>query len=154
MELAGAQRCFQYLQEKGIKVSTFISDRHKGIAKWIRETTDSKHYHDIWHIVKGLTKKLTKAGKEKGNELILSWVKAIRRHLYWCVLSTKQGFGNLIVAKWKSVVRHIANLHTDHPEPLYKSCPHGPIEPREWIKQGNHCTTISGLCYMSHFRQI
>ena len=102
MELAGAQRCFQYLQEKGIKVST----------------------------------------------------KAIRRHLYWCVLSTKQGFGNLIVAKWKSVVRHIANLHTDHPEPLYKSCPHGPIEPREWIKQGNHCTTISGLCYMSHFRQI
>ena len=98
MELAGAQRCFQYLQEKGIKVSTFISDRHKGIAKWIRETTDTKHYRDIWHIVKGLTKKLTKAGKEKGNELILSWVKAIRC-LYWCVLSTKQGFGNLIVAK-------------------------------------------------------
>ena len=64
MELAGAQRCFQYLQEKGIKVSTFISDRHKGIAKWIRETTDTKHYHDILHIVKGLTKKLTKAGKE------------------------------------------------------------------------------------------
>ena len=37
MELAGAQRCFQYLQEKGIKASTFISDRHKGIAKWIRD---------------------------------------------------------------------------------------------------------------------
>ena len=141
MELAGAKSCFKYLQNLGIKVSTFVSDRHKGIAKWIRESQpDTRHFNDLWHVVKGITKKLIKAGKEKGNEKLLVWVKAIRTHLYWCALSTKQGFGDLIIAKWKSVIRHIANLHTNHPDSLYANCPYGPLEPRDWIKLGDHVT--------------
>ena len=83
MELAGAKSCFEYLQNSGIKIATFISDRHMGIAKWIRESQpEIHHFNDLWHVVKGITKKLTKVGKEKGNEKLLVWVKAIRSHLY------------------------------------------------------------------------
>ncbi len=77
-----------------------------------------------------------KAGKEKGNEVILLWMKAIRRHLYWCARSKKQGFGDLIVAKWKSIVRHISNKHDYHPFELYARCAHGETEPRAWIPVG------------------
>jgi hypothetical protein len=116
MELDAAKRCFELISNKGLKVSSFISDRHKGIAKWIRSNhPDVQHYHDIWHVCKSITKKLLKAGKEKGNETILLWVKAIRKHLYWCARSTKQGFGDLIVAKWISIVHHISNKHDNHP---------------------------------------
>ncbi len=137
MELDGAKRCFEFTSNKGLKVSSFISDWHKGIAKWIRlNHPDVQHYHDIWHVCKSITKKLLKAGKEKGNEVILLWVKAIRKTLYWCARSTKQGFGDLIVAKWKSIVHHISNKHDDHPDKLYARCAHGETEPRAWIPVG------------------
>ena len=115
----------------------FISDRHLGIAKWIRESCpQTQHFFDIWHVARTISKKLLKASKEKGCDVISPWIKAIRNHLYWCAASTKQGFEALIVAKWKSFLRHVANKHDDHPDPLYKKCNHGTIEPRKWIKIG------------------
>lgn len=63
-------------------------------------------------------------------------MKGIRRHLYWSATSTKPGFGNLILAKWHSFMRHVANRHTDHPDPLYKECCHEELQPRKWIKIG------------------
>lgn len=144
MELAGAKLCFQYLKDSGLNIPSFISDRHRGIAKWIRESqTETRHFHDLWHIVKGITKQLKIASKEKGNEKIQVWLKAIRGHLYWCTLSSKQGFGDMILAKWKSVIRHISNKHTDHPDQLYDNCAHGQLEPRDWIKPGTYCNPIN-----------
>ncbi len=137
MELAGAKLCFQYIKNTGLYITTFISDRHKGIAKWIRETqSDTMHFFDFWHVSKGVIKKILKASLEKGNETLKDWMKAIRRHLYWCALSTKQGYGDLIVAKWKSIIRHIANRHEDHQDTLYQQCAHGELEPRAWLKIG------------------
>ena len=37
MELAGAKQCFSFLEAGGVKIKKFISDRHAGIAKWVRE---------------------------------------------------------------------------------------------------------------------
>ncbi len=119
MELAGAKRCFEFLKTAGLKISAFISDRHLGIAKWIRESeTKTVHYNDLWHVCKGLTKRILNAEKEQGNEIILVWQRAIKKHLYWSAASTTQGFGDLIVAKWKSFIRHIADNHTDHSDLL------------------------------------
>jgi hypothetical protein len=130
--------CFQYLKDAGLKIKSFISDRHRGIAKWIRECeNETRHYHDLWHAVKGISKKVLNASKEKGNEKLSVWVKAIRSHLYWCALSSKQGFGEMILAKWKSVIRHISNNHTNHSDPLYSKCAHGQLEQRDWLKPGN-----------------
>ena len=138
MELFGAKKSFHFLKSSGLQISSFISDRHKSIAKWIRiSEPQTSHYHNFWHVSKSITRKLLAASKETGNELIKDWMKGIRNHLYWCALSTKQGFGDMIVAKWKSMMRHISNKHTDHPNPLFKQCAHGDIEPRDYIPKGN-----------------
>ena len=45
MELEGAKRCFSFIQEKAkLSIPVFISDRHSGISKWIREQhPNTKH---------------------------------------------------------------------------------------------------------------
>ena len=139
MEKEGCKRCFAFLNQLGLKVSVFISDRHTGIAKWINDSCkETKHFFDIWHVARSITKKLLKASKEKGCEVIASWIKGIRKHLYWCATSTRVGFGALIAAKWNSFLRHVANKHTNHQDPLYSSCNHGELEQRKWIRIGKH----------------
>ena len=79
---------------------------------------------------------VTKALLSVSVKPILLWMKAIRKHLYWCARSTKQGFGELILAKWKSLIRHISDKHDGHPDKLYPQCEHGELEPRVWIPVG------------------
>ncbi|XP_028394430.1 uncharacterized protein LOC114518617 [Dendronephthya gigantea] len=83
-----------------------ISDQHKGIVKYIRDTHPViKHFFDQWHVAKGLVK-------------------------------SKIGGKSLILAKWKSLIQHIANKHEDHPDRLFPKCAHGETEKRKWIKVG------------------
>ena len=84
MELAGAKRCFSYLKTSGLKIETFISDRHRGIAKWIRiKEKGTTHFYDIWHIAKSVIKMVLKASKDNTYAILADWTKSIRRHLYW-----------------------------------------------------------------------
>lgn len=138
MELAGAKQSFQYLTSLGLNIKVFISDRHRGIAKWIREKQpDTKHFFDIWHVARSITKKMQKASKEKGLEIIKEWIKSVRNHVYWVATSTKEGFQALIIAKWKSFMRHVSNKHDKHPDPLYKKCAHeADFGKKKWIKIG------------------
>lgn len=138
MESEGAKRCFSFLQKAGICIQKFVSDRHTSIAKWIRETQKStKHFYDIWHVARSVTKKMLQAGKEKGCEIILSWVKGVRRHLYWSAIFTKEGFGEMIHAKFYSFLKHVSNVHEDHENELFSKCAHEElIKPRQWIKNG------------------
>ena len=50
MELEGLKRCKKELEGYGIKA--LVTDRHRQIAKWIRENWDVAHFFDCWHIVK------------------------------------------------------------------------------------------------------
>ena len=137
MELEGAKRSFSYLKSVGLSISVFISDRHRGIAKWIRECQPGcEHFFDIWHIARSIGKAMIKLAKEKGCEKIGDWVKGVRNHLYWCVTSTKQGFQELIAGKWQSFMQHVSNKHDDHPTPMFKKCAHEEIGSRRWIKIG------------------
>lgn len=140
MELEAAKRCFNFLIAAGIAVAIFVSDRHKGIAKWIRECCpQTKHFYDIWHVARSISKKMLKASQESGCGVIKEWIKGVRNHVYWCANSTKQGFENLILAKWKSLMRHVANKHQGHPDTLFPECAHDDdIEPRKWIKIGTY----------------
>ena len=137
MELEDAKRSFDHLISSGIKISTFVSDRHKGIAKWIRlKHPGTKHLYDIWHVIRSCVKKLLKASKKKGHEILKDWTKAVRNHLYWCVQSTKANFHELVIAKWTSLVRHVSNRHDSHGE-LFPQCAHDDdIPQRIWIKIG------------------
>ena len=138
MELEGAKRSFNFLKNVGLSVSTFISDRHRGIAKWIKQfQPHTSHFFDIWHVARSVNKRLLKASQKKGCERIKEWMKGIRNHLYWCVTSTVNGSENLILAKWKSFMGHVSNKHKDHPDSLLKECAHDDISSRKWIKIGN-----------------
>ncbi|XP_067029941.1 uncharacterized protein [Acropora muricata] len=137
MELEGAKRSFSFLKSVGLSISVFISDRHRGIAKWIRECQPScAHFFDIWHIARSIGKAMIKLSKEKGCEKIGDWIKGVRNHLYWCVTSTKQGFQELIAAKWQSFMQHVSNKHDGHPNPMFTKCAHEEIGSRRWIKIG------------------
>lgn len=71
MELDGAKRCFSSIKKSGIPIKKFVSDRHTGIAKWIRETQhDTLHFFDIWHVARSVTMKMLKAAKVKNYEYI------------------------------------------------------------------------------------
>ena len=139
MELEGAKRSFHNLNSDGIRIDTFISDRHKGITKWIRtDQKSTEHFFDIWHVARNITKKMMQAAKEKGFEIISKWVKAVRNHIYWAATTTKPGFGELIVAKWSSFIRHVADKHNNHPNSLFANCSHGDLDQkRDWIHIGN-----------------
>ena len=55
MELEGAKWCFQEVRDAGIEVETFVSDRHRGIAKWIRsQYPNTNHFFDLWHVARSL----------------------------------------------------------------------------------------------------
>ena len=76
MELQGAKNCFTFLSSAGVVIAVFISDRHRGIVKWIRESqTNTTHLFDIWRVARSVVKKLLKASKEKGYELIKEWIR-------------------------------------------------------------------------------
>ena len=138
MELDGCKRSFDFLMTTaGLAIPVFVSDRHKGIIKYIRKSHPAiKHFFDQWHVAKGLVKKMLVASKEKGYERIKDWTKGIRNHIYWCSTSTVGCFKSMILAKWKSLMRHITNKHEDHPDSLFPKCVHNEIEKRKWIKVG------------------
>ena len=137
MELEGAKRSFSFLGSSGVVISKFVYNRHKGIAKWLRlQHPDVTQLYDIWHVIRSCIKKLVKASKTKGLEVLKEWTKGVRNHLYWCIQSTKAGFHQLVIAKWISILRHASNKHEGHGE-LFPKCAHGEdIQKRKWIKVG------------------
>ena len=55
MEKEGLCHALQQLSDKGLAVQVLVTDRHKQIAKWMREThPEIKHYFDVWHVAKGM----------------------------------------------------------------------------------------------------
>ncbi|KAI8522074.1 ATP-dependent DNA helicase chl1 [Branchiostoma belcheri] len=59
-------------------------------------------------------------------DLIKPWVGSIFNHLYWAIISTPAGNGQLIADKWKSVLKHIHNRHNGFAG-LFPQCTHGPL---------------------------
>ena len=127
---------FAFLKAAGLTIAMFTSNRHQSIAKWIREQEPTTKHFFIWYVAKSVSKRLPQVGKESGCELLWSGKTAIKNHLHWCATSTKLGFKQLILAKWKSIVRHVCSKHDIHPDPLFRQCVHGPISRRYWLKKG------------------
>lgn len=64
MEFVGHQTAFEFLFTTGLIITSFISDRHAVIAKWMRVECPKKcnalkkpvikHFFDLWHIGKSM----------------------------------------------------------------------------------------------------
>ena len=54
MEKEGLVRAIEFLKSHGLQIGTIITDRHRQIAKYIRESLPGTiHLFDVWHVAKG-----------------------------------------------------------------------------------------------------
>ncbi|XP_064476240.1 uncharacterized protein LOC135390343 [Ornithodoros turicata] len=140
MELEGLKRALQFLRNQGMVVHRLITDRHVQIQCYMRkENPDIEHLYDVWHVAKGIKKKLTAASKLKAAKDLGDWVKAIINHLYWCAMSSRDD-PRQILPKWTSLPRHIANIH-QHDDPLFPQCAHGEMRRTKWLPQDSSAYT-------------
>jgi hypothetical protein len=85
--------------------------------------------------ISGVKKKLMALAKEKECQDVSKWIKSITNHLYWTAASSREGDGELMVSKWKSVSGHVQNVHHGH-EGQFKKCQHETLLHRVWLKPG------------------
>ncbi|KAL2096063.1 hypothetical protein ACEWY4_008211 [Coilia grayii] len=136
MEKEGLVRSLQLLESKGVAVDYIVTDRHPQIQKLLRERNIT-HYYDVWHLEKGLSKKVGKVAKEKDCEVVKKWQRGISNHVYWCATSSSSGSEK--VAKWTSLVNHMQDIHT-HDNPLFPQCLHPVRQSRDrkkWLQPGS-----------------
>ncbi|KAG5261116.1 hypothetical protein AALO_G00300210 [Alosa alosa] len=133
MEKEGLIRSLDLLHRSGVKLDCVITDRHPQIQKFLRERKIT-HYYDVWHVAKGLSKKLEQIGKDKDCGLVKKWHKSIANHLYWCATSSISGTEK--VAKWKSVLNHMQGVH-NHSDPAFPKCVHPPKDRSKWLQPGS-----------------
>ena len=93
-------------------------------------------------ILLGFRKKVSALAKQKDCQLFGEWERSLVNHLYWCVVSTADGGGDVIKAKWLSVDNHIHNVHSGHSQ-LFQKCSHGVLEGRESQKSGSRDLDVS-----------
>ncbi|KAH9366460.1 hypothetical protein HPB48_022141 [Haemaphysalis longicornis] len=135
MEKYGLVKGLQELKGRGITVASLTTDRHPGIKKHMRlHEPDTEHKFDIWHVAKGLKKKLSAECKRASCAPLRDWVGPIVNHLYWCVAISK-GDGKLVVAIWKSMLNHVINVHDGHDKP-YSRCLHDELPDGKWLMPG------------------
>ena len=93
----------------------------------------------------GLLKKLEALAKKAGMGLVSRWMRSIVNHLYWSA-TTSAGDGQLALAKWSTLPRHITNVHDGHGD-LFPSCSHDAINPRRvnkpWFKPGSFILNVT-----------
>ena len=101
-----------------------------------------------WYIVlyfkllfPGFKAKMLKLAAQKDCNILHEWIKSIINHMYWCAASTPNGDGDIIKAKWVSVMAHIMDIH-EHEDPKFPKCLHPPITEDEgkkkWLKPSKH----------------
>ncbi|XP_064469151.1 uncharacterized protein LOC135383733 [Ornithodoros turicata] len=133
MERTGLERALEYLEQQDMTIDMLITDRHTGVKAYMKTKT-IKHRFDVWHVAKGIKKKISTAAQTKAHHVLGLWCESIIRHLYWCA-KTSSDNGDELLAKWTSIMRHIIDIHT-HPDPLHPTCFHGDLGERLWLQEG------------------
>lgn len=127
LEKAACDTVLSHLDQE-IKINLFLSDRHRGIRLLLRTKFNHiDHQFDVWHMAKNLSKKLkAAAGKSKALD---AWKSSIVNHLWWSA-QTCEASREVLEEKYKSVLKHIANIHEWQSDGDFKHvhrCEHGPL---------------------------
>ncbi|XP_033959402.1 uncharacterized protein [Pseudochaenichthys georgianus] len=112
MEREGLKRSLEWLKERGVTPDCIVTDRHRHIQEFLRESSVTQLY-DVGHIEKGISKQLLKAAKKRDCEQLRAWLKSIRKHIYWTAATSTTGPER--VAKWTSILNHVQG----HEDPLF-----------------------------------
>ncbi|XP_013411059.1 uncharacterized protein LOC106174182 [Lingula anatina] len=114
MELEGLKRGVEFLQEQGMTMDCLITDRHVQVRKYMREENPEKqHLFDVFHVAKGVEKKLEAAAKKRGQE-IRPWIKSIVNHMYWVAATAERKQPKYQQEKWLSILNHTVDIHQGH----------------------------------------
>ncbi|XP_023137933.1 uncharacterized protein LOC111576454 [Amphiprion ocellaris] len=135
MEKEGLIRSLNFLEASGVKINTIVTDTHPQIQKYLKEQKpEVTHFYDMWHVAKGVSKKLEALAKEQKCDKVKKWQKRVVNHLYWS--STSSSSGEEAVAKWASISNHVQNIHS-HNNALFPECQHSETDgslSRKWLK--------------------
>ncbi|XP_059389292.1 uncharacterized protein LOC132122840 isoform X2 [Carassius carassius] len=116
----GLKRSLALLESRGVNLDCIVTDRHQRVQKFLRERNIT-HYYDVWHMAKGISKKLEAISKQKDCEKLKKWMKSIINHIYWTAASSTSE--PEMIAKWTTILNHVRDVHT-HEDPLYPKCEH------------------------------
>ncbi|XP_057308719.1 uncharacterized protein LOC130647027 [Hydractinia symbiolongicarpus] len=141
MEKQGLIVVLNRLLENQLSIEGIATDRHVQIRKYMREERkDIKHHFDVWHMGKNIKRKLVKCSKKTTAKDLLSWVKAVINHFWWCCAS---GNGNVVELreKWLSLLCHVKNKHKWESNKIYHKCEHSKLSKLEqrskkWLMEG------------------
>jgi hypothetical protein len=136
-------------QECEANIRVLATDHHLGIAKQMRESDpEINPQFDLWHIVKGLRKKLSNS-KQKD---LQPWISAVANHLWYCA-DTCDGDADLLIEKWLSVLHHVTNQHDWITGDKFHKCEHEPYDRRDvkstlWLQSGSdaHLVPQKAVC--------
>lgn len=110
LEVAGCAETLTEMEDMRAPVDVICTDCSASVAKRIREDFPTvEHQHDVYHIEKRITKKLTAKANIRGNEALRPWIKPITNHLWWAA-QTCTGEEDLI-ERWTSCIHHTVNHH-------------------------------------------
>ncbi|KAK8761720.1 hypothetical protein V5799_027013 [Amblyomma americanum] len=133
MELEGLKRGLVFLADSNVQALELVTDRHTQVRSYMKkEQPDVTHLVDVWHVGKGLRKKLLAASKSKG-------------------YAVGSGDGDLTNAIWKSILNHVQDIHSGHGK-VYDGCQHGDLLPRKWIYAGTDA--YSKLTFVLHNKRF
>lgn len=158
MELEGLKRSLARLEEEDIDISHLVTDRHSQVKCYMkRDQPHIVHLFDVWHVAKGVYRKLHAISKKRLCDVVGEWSHSISNHLYWCAASSN-GNGDLISQKWLSILNHVVEVHEGHGD-LYPRCLHGPLDDRDWIKQGSKAyveleAVVKGKLLVNDFQKL
>ncbi|XP_047194376.1 uncharacterized protein LOC124851234 [Hippoglossus stenolepis] len=135
MEKEGLKRSLALLEARGVILESIVTDRHPQIQKFLREANITQYY-DVWHMEKGLSKKLVKISQNKECEKLKKWLRSIKNHIYWTAATSTSGPER--VAKWTSILNHVQDIHS-HEDPVFPQCLHPQHTSRDnskWLTAG------------------
>ncbi|XP_022066518.2 uncharacterized protein LOC110962796 isoform X2 [Acanthochromis polyacanthus] len=136
METEGLRRGLDFLEAHHLDVDYIVTDRHAQVEKHLKER-NVEQYYDVWHLEKDLSQQLENLAKNKECLVVRKWLPSIKNHIYWTATASKSGPEK--VAKWKSLVNHLQNVHK-HEDPLFPRCTHPDRvsrDPNKWFQPGS-----------------
>uniref|UniRef100_A0A8C1ZPL9 Transposase n=1 Tax=Cyprinus carpio TaxID=7962 RepID=A0A8C1ZPL9_CYPCA len=90
--------------DDNIGVSVVTTDRSPSIRKIMQVDYQNIHQgFDVWHVAKGIIKKLASLSRYKDNRALQPWIKSIGNHLWFTCSSCGE-----LIKRWKSLLQHIS----------------------------------------------
>lgn len=129
------------IEKDGINIDLFLTDRHRGIRKMMREKYDGiLHEFDVWHVSKSLAKAIKAV--EKKAPTLEGWKPSIINHLWWSSM-TCDANDDVLIEKFKSVLSHVTNTHSWEGNNHFHTCVHDNLDEEEerdvnWIDESSH----------------